>query len=253
MVQQYLLKIPEREFQNNVDQGLLQNIANSVAAGLGISGFESEKHDLAQPLAFPHVEAGKSYTINWAKAFIYIVPFLPCHRNRQQVMELLVREEPRMIEMFRLQKAMKEEVMREAGEEKLNEFQIQQRMAMKMQAHMMKNMPQMMQPSADQQRTIQLQMLTHMRNEFASEPDLAPQIDQLHAQLSSSQLTPIEANMRMRQLQQELMQRRMAKVMKQHQEQQEQQQNTKKREEDEEAPMARLADEDTVRLADEEL
>lgn len=46
-----------------------------------------------------------------------------------------------------------------------------------MQAHMMKNMPQMMQPSPEQQRNIQLQMLTHMRREFAAEPDLAPQID----------------------------------------------------------------------------
>jgi len=50
-------------------------------------------------------------------------------------------------------------------------------MAMKMQAHMMKNMPQMMQPSPEQQRTIQLQMLTHMKNEFSSEPDLFPQIE----------------------------------------------------------------------------
>ena len=50
-------------------------------------------------------------------------------------------------------------------------------MAMKMQAHMMKNMPQMMQPSPEQQRVIQLQMLTHMKNEFSSEPDLAPQME----------------------------------------------------------------------------
>ena len=82
-----------------------------------------------------------------------------------------------MIEVFRLQKQMREEVLREAGEEKLNEFQLQQKMAMKMQAHMMKNMPQMTQPSPEQQRVIQLQMLTHMKNEFSAEPDLAPQIE----------------------------------------------------------------------------
>lgn len=52
-------------------------------------------------------------------------------------------------------------------------------------------------------------------------------------------MTPIETNMRMRQLQQELMQRRMSKVAKQHQEN-----IQKKREEEEEAPMVRLADED---------
>lgn len=93
-----------------------------------------------------------------------MVPLLPCHKNRQQVTELLQREEPKMIEMFRLQQQFKEEVIKEANGEVLNEFQVQQRLAMKMQAHMMKNMPQMMmQPNPEQQRTIQLQMLTHMR------------------------------------------------------------------------------------------
>lgn len=42
-------------------------------------------------------------------------------------------------------------------------------MALKMQAHMAKNMPQMMQPSLDQQKNIQLQMLAHMKKEFASD------------------------------------------------------------------------------------
>ena len=82
-----------------------------------------------------------------------------------------------MIQVYRLQKQIREDVLREAGEEKLNEFQLQQKMAMKMQAHMMKNMPQMTQPSPEQQRVIQLQMLTHMKNEFSAEPDLAPQIE----------------------------------------------------------------------------
>lgn len=47
-----------------------------------------------------------------------------------------------MIEMFKLQAQFKEEVMRESASEGLNEFQIQQKVALKMQAHMMKNMPQ---------------------------------------------------------------------------------------------------------------
>jgi site-specific recombinase XerC len=43
-------------------------------------------------------------------------------------------------------------------------MQIQQKMAAKMQAHMMKSGPPMhMQPSQDQQRAIQLQMLGHMK------------------------------------------------------------------------------------------
>jgi len=78
--------------------------------------------------------------------------------------------------MFKLQQKFKEEVIAESAAEQLNEMQIQQRTAMKMQAHMMKNMPQMMQPSPEQQRMIQLQMLAHMQKEFASEPDLATQI-----------------------------------------------------------------------------
>lgn len=53
-------------------------------------------------------------------------------------------------------------------------MQIQQKMAAKMQAHMMKSGPpmHMQQPSQDQQRAIQLQMLGHMKKEFSSEPDL---------------------------------------------------------------------------------
>lgn len=91
MVQQYLLKIPEREFQNNVDQGFIQNLTNSISAAFGIPGFESEQQALSQPLAFPHIDPGKIYRINWAKAYIYIVPLLPCHKNRQQVQDLLQR------------------------------------------------------------------------------------------------------------------------------------------------------------------
>lgn len=62
--------------------------------------------------------------------------------------------------------------MEEAGSEQLNEFQIQQKMGMKMQAHMMRSMPQMPMPSPEQQRNMQLQMLGHMKREFASDPDL---------------------------------------------------------------------------------
>lgn len=75
---------------------------------------------------------------------------------------MMQRDEPRMIEMFKLQKQFRAEIMAEAGAEQLNEFQLQQRMAMKMQAHMARNMPQMM-PSPDQQRNIQLQMMAHMK------------------------------------------------------------------------------------------
>ena len=58
---------------------------------------------------------------------------------------MMQRDEPRMIEMFKMQKKFKAEVLAEPGADQLNEFQIQQKLAMKMQAHMMKNNPQMMQ------------------------------------------------------------------------------------------------------------
>lgn len=47
-----------------------------------------------------------------------------------------------------MQKKFKAEVMSEPGADQLNEFQLQQKIAMKLQAHMMKSNPQMMQPSA---------------------------------------------------------------------------------------------------------
>jgi len=52
----------------------------------------------------------------------------------------------------------------------LNDFQIQQRVGMKMQQHMTKNaqnmMQQMNQPNPEQQKMIQMQMLTHMINQL---------------------------------------------------------------------------------------
>lgn len=49
-------------------------------------------------------------------------------------------------------------------------MQIQQQTAIKLQAHMMKNCPQMM-PTIEQQKSIQLQMLAHMKRQLADKPD----------------------------------------------------------------------------------
>lgn len=53
--------------------------------------------------------------------------------------------------MYKLQKKFKEEVIKETEGQGLNEFQIQQRVGMKMQQHMARNaqnmMPQMAQPN----------------------------------------------------------------------------------------------------------
>lgn len=144
----------------------------------GVSGFESESAWSKPQLAFPNVDPNRTYLVNWGKALLYLVPQLPFYKNREQIIQMMQRDEPRMIEMFRLQKTFRAEVMAEAGAEQLNEFQMQQRIAMKMQAHMAKNMPQMM-PSPDQQKAIQLQMLAHMKKEFANDPDLFPKFNEL--------------------------------------------------------------------------
>jgi len=51
-----------------------------------------------------------------------VIPQLPFHKNRAQILEMMQREEPRMIEMFKLHTKFKEEVLAEAGEEHFNEF-----------------------------------------------------------------------------------------------------------------------------------
>lgn len=221
---QYLQKIPERGFQNNVDQGFSLNLQSSLMALFGIKGYESEEGWAKPQLTFPLVDPKGTYKINWDKAVIYLVPQIPFHKNRAQILQMMQRDEPRMIEMFRLQAQFRKELMQEPGFEQLNEFQIQQKMAMKMQAHMMRSMPQMPMPTAEQQRNMQLQMLTHMKKEFASDPDLETKVVDLEAKLREGTLSPIEANMQMRMLQQELMGRRMSKAMKQMQEAQAQKQ-----------------------------
>jgi hypothetical protein len=55
----------------------------------------------------------------------------------------------------------------------------------------MKTMPQFAAPSTDQQKTIQLQMLNHMRKEFESEPDLSNKIGELQKELAEGSVTPI--------------------------------------------------------------
>jgi hypothetical protein len=167
-MQQYLQKIPERGFQNNVDQGFVLNLTSSLMSMLGIGGFESEEGWARAQLTLPQVNPKDSYRVNWAKAVIYLIPQMPFHKNRVQILQMMQRDEPKMIEMFRMQGKFRKEVMEEEGASQLNEFQIQQKVTMKMQAHMMKNMPQMPLPSPEQQKAIQLQMLAHMKREFAS-------------------------------------------------------------------------------------
>lgn len=243
---QYLQKIPERGFQNNVDQGFFVNVTNSLMALFGIEGYQSQEGWARSQLTLPQVNPKNTYRVNWAKATVYLIPQMPFHKNRVQILQMMQRDQPKMIEMFRMQAKFKKEVMEEEGADQLNEFQIQQKVAMKMQAHMMRNMPQMPQPSAEQQKVIQLQMLAHMKKEFASDPDLQAKIVDLETKLQEGALAPIQANMQMRMVQQELMGRRMSQAMKQMQQQQSSQQklSEKEKNEQQQAPMHNTADED---------
>lgn len=42
-----------------------------------------------------------------------MIPQMPNHKNRENILEMLKKEEPRMIEMFKLQKQIREEVLTE--------------------------------------------------------------------------------------------------------------------------------------------
>ena len=117
---QYLQKIPERGFSNNVDQGFMVNIAGSFMALFCIKGFQSEPGWSTPQLVLPQVQQGRSYEVNWEKAVIYLIPQIPFHKRRGQIMQMMQRDEPRMIEMFKLQKKFKEEVLAESGSGQLN-------------------------------------------------------------------------------------------------------------------------------------
>lgn len=125
-----------------------------------------------------------------------------------------------MIEAFRLKKKFREEVEEWAktSGKVMNEFQVEQETMMRLQQHMMKNNPHpmMAQPSTEQQKAIQLQMLAHMKRELAApQPEFAKRIEELETKLTAGDLTPIEVNLAMRTIQQELMAKKMQEIIKQ--------------------------------------
>jgi hypothetical protein len=105
---QYLQKMPERGFQNNANQGICLNLQGSLMALFGIKGFESEHGWGTAQLEFPRVDPDRTYRVNWDKAVFYVVPHLPFHKNRSQILEMMQRDEPKMIEMFKLQQKFRE-------------------------------------------------------------------------------------------------------------------------------------------------
>ena len=110
-MQQYLQKLPSRTFQNNVNQGICTNILNSIMAMLNMQGYESDLEWSYNRNTYPKVDPKKTYRINWDKAVVYIVPQMPFHKNRDTIMEMMQRDEPKMIEMYKLQVRFREEVM----------------------------------------------------------------------------------------------------------------------------------------------
>lgn len=70
-----------------------------------------------------------------------------------------------------------------------------------------------MRPPPEQQRAIQLQMLGHMKMQFQSEPELFREFGELEASLREMKITVEEAGMRMRGLQQKVMEKKMKQIM----------------------------------------
>jgi hypothetical protein len=58
----------------------------------GIAGFESEYQAIpGNPLGFKPVEQGKSYRVNWALARFHMIPHIPSHKKRAEIVEMLTR------------------------------------------------------------------------------------------------------------------------------------------------------------------
>ena len=73
------------------------------------AGYEISPHSLLAPTADAQL-ANKKYVVNWAKAFFYLVPQIPNHPSRDDIIKIMKNDEPRMIENFRLMKKFKTEV-----------------------------------------------------------------------------------------------------------------------------------------------
>ena len=64
---------------------------------LGIGGFESDENWSTPQINFPEIDTNRSYYINWGKALFYLIPHIPFHKTRTQIIEMMKKDEPRMI------------------------------------------------------------------------------------------------------------------------------------------------------------
>lgn len=147
---QYLLKIPMRQFQNNVNNGFSHNLKEVIYSGFGIKATEQEM--IIKPSDIDNVEGElnaeidtfkklnqeKKYIVNWNLAYFYMLPQMPNHPMRDFLIDTMKREEPRMIETYRLGMKFKQEIIAENKGVALTEQEVSQKVMMRMQAHMMK-------------------------------------------------------------------------------------------------------------------
>jgi hypothetical protein len=94
---------------------------------------------------------------------------------------------------------------------------------MKMSEHMNKNpeLASSIKPPPEQQRAIQLQMLSHMKMQFQGDVEIFKEFEDIESNLKSQQLSPDEAGVRMRGLQQKIMEKKMKQIMEAQKKQQE--------------------------------
>lgn len=88
-----------------------------------------------------------------------------------------------------------------------------------------------MKPSPEQQKSIQLQMLMHLKQQFKQNKDLFEQFQSLEENLKNEKISSDEAAIGMRTLQQKVLQIKMNQVLEQQQKMIEQEENIKKQSE----------------------
>jgi len=52
---------------------------------LGLNGYENEDQALPSSLSFAQADPTKKYIINWEKARFYLIPHIPMHKGRENI------------------------------------------------------------------------------------------------------------------------------------------------------------------------
>ena len=114
-----------------------------------------------------------------------MVPQIPNHPMRDFLIETMKREEPKMIQTYKLGMKFKQEVIAENKGVTLTDQQISQQVMMRMQQHMMKNAPKGMfrhpmpgqgnnpekEPTKEERKAVMMQILTHLAKDIANFPE----------------------------------------------------------------------------------